>query len=214
MKYEINVPENLNEVTLGQYQEFIKLDIDNENLLGQKMVEIFCNVNELIVRNMKASDIIDICNLLNEMFATKHQLINKFNMNGVAYGFVPDLNDMTFGEYVDIDMYIGDIQNMHLAMNVLFRPIELKRKDKYKIAEYNPQDAEKMKDMPLDVCLGAMVFFWNLGMELSQVMMDYSIKNNEENLMRYLNSAQNGDGTPVSMDSLKAILQDLKISLN
>ena len=41
-------------------------------------------------------------------------------MRGVEYGFIPNLDDMSFGEYVDLDTYIGDWQNIHRAMAVLY----------------------------------------------------------------------------------------------
>ena len=45
---------------------------------------------------------------------------------------------MTFGEYMDLDTFIGDNGNLHRAVNVLFRPIEHKRGARYTIKEYNP----------------------------------------------------------------------------
>jgi len=148
------------------------------------------------------------------MFDTKHQLISSFKMDGVEYGFIPSLDEMSFGEYVDLDTFITNVDDLHKAMNVLYRPIEHKRKDKYTIKAYDPNTSDKMKLMPLSASLGAMVFFWNLGIELSEVMMNSSLKENELNLVQYLNSQKNGDGSIQSMDFLKGILQDLKISLN
>jgi hypothetical protein len=214
MKIEINIPENLNEITLHQYQLFDKLDLSKEAEVRLKMIEIFCNANPLVARNMKATDIVEICEHINKMFDVKHQLINTFTLDGIEYGFIPSLDEMSFGEYVDLDTFIGDMENIHRAMNVLYRPIEHKRKGKYTIKPYDTNNADRMKLMPLSAALGAMVFFWNLGIELSEVMMNYSVKANEENLVQYLNSEANGDGTIQSMESLKEILQSLKISLN
>ena len=214
MKVQINIPENLNEITLYQYQQFDKLNISSEAEVRLKMIEIFCGANSLIARNMKATDIVEICNSINKMFDTKHQLISSFKMDGVEYGFIPSLDEMSFGEYVDLDTFITNVDDLHKAMNVLYRPIEHKRKDKYTIKAYDPNTSDKMKLMPLSASLGAMVFFWNLGIELSEVMMNSSHKENEQNLVQYLNSQKNGDGSIQSMDFLKEILQDLKISLN
>jgi len=214
MKIDITIPENINEITLRQYQEFDKLNIENESILRLKMIEIFCNVDEVIVRNMKASDIVEICNGINQMFDINHNLINRFKLNGVEYGFIPALDDMTFGEYVDLDTYIGDVQELHKAMNVLYRPVILKQRGKYLIDEYKPDTFNNMLDMPLGVALGSMVFFWNLGTELSEVTINSLVKENKGNILQSLNLDNDGDGTRLSMDSLRAILQDLKISLN
>ena len=214
MEVKLNIPTTLNEITLGQYQEFSKLDVTNESEIQSKMIEIFCEVPSVVVRNMKATDIVDICNILNNMFDTKHQLINSFKIGKQEYSFIPSLEDMSFGEYVDLDTFIGDNDNLHRAMNVLYRPIDLKQGNRYKIKDYDPDLSEDAKNYPLDAVLGAMVFFYDLGRDLSTVMLNFSKEANEENLVHYLTSLPSGDGTIQSMGSLMEILQGLKISLN
>ena len=214
MEVKIQIPTTLNEITLGQYQEFSKLDSKKESDVLLKMVEIFCKVPVEVVRSMKANDIKDICEVINKMFDVEHQMINRFQLGGQDFGFIPDLENMSFGEYVDLDTFIGDTDNLHRAMNVLFRPIDLKQGSRYTLKDYNPDTNESAKDYPLDACFGAMVFFYDLGKDLSIAILNSSSKQNEENLAQYLGSLQNGDGTIQSMQSLTEILQDLKISLN
>jgi|TARA_Y100000033_G_scaffold48922_1_gene56436 hypothetical protein len=218
MKVNLRIPTSLNDVTLAQYQEFAKLesklDETNDASIQLKIVEIFCNVPEIVVRNMKATDIAEICEIINTMFDSQHQLINRFTHNGIDYGFIPELDDMSFGEYMDLDSFIGDNDNLHRAINVLFRPIEHRRGNRYKIKEYNPDTSDIAKEFPLDVVLGAIVFFYNLGKELSLVMMNSLGKKNEIALAQHLLSQPNGDGLTHSMESLTEILQNLKISLN
>ncbi len=214
MNYKITIPTSLNEITLGQYQEFVKLSELPEVELQLKAVEIFCNVPKEAVRGMRATDITEISEIINNMFDTKHQLINSFKLNGVEYGFIPSLEDMTFGEYIDLDTFIGDNDNLHRAVNVLFRPMEMKKGSRYFIKEYNPDSFEIAKDFPLDAVLGAVVFFYNLGKDLSTVMINSLDKRNEQILAEYLISQENGDGTTPSLQSLTEILQSLNISLN
>ena len=214
MNVNIRIPTTLNEITLGQYQEYAKLQDLTETDLQLKTIEIFCNVPEVVVRNMKATDIVEICNIINNMFDTKHQLISMFKINGVEYGFIPSLEDMSFGEYVDLDTFIGDNDNLHRAVNVLYRPIEHRKGNRYTIKDYDPNTSEIAKDMPLDAVLGAVVFFYNLGKDLSTVMLNSLDKKNEQTLAEYLTSQPNGGGTIQSMDYLTEILQNLNISLN
>ena len=214
MNVNIRIPTTLNEITLGQYQEYAKLQELSETDLQLKTIEIFCNVPEVVVRNMKATDIVEICGIINNMFDTKHQLISMFKMNGVEYGFIPSLEDMSFGEYVDLDTFIGDNDNLHRAVNVLYRPIEHRKGNRYTIKDYEPNTSEIAKDMPLDAVLGAVVFFYNLGKDLSLVMLNSLDKKNEQTLAEYLTSQPNGGGTIQSMDYLTEILQNLNISLN
>ena len=214
MEVKLNIPTTLNEITLGQYQEFDSLDLKNDADVQLKMIEIFCKVPSVVVRNMKATDIVEICNIINAMFETKHQLINTFKLEGQEYGFIPSLEDMTFGEYVDLDTFIGEPENLHRAMNVLYRPIDLKQANRYTLKEYVPDNSEDAKNYPLDAVLGAMVFFYSLGKDLSLVMMNSLDTQNEATLAQHLASLPSGDGTIQSMHSLKEILQDLNISLN
>jgi len=218
MKVNLRIPTTLNDVTLKQYQEFAKLenklDQTNDAAIQLKIVEIFCDVPEIVVRNMKATDIAEICEIINGMFDAQHQLINRFTLNGVEYGFIPELDDMSFGEYMDLDTFIGDNDNLHRAVNVLFRPIEHKRGHRYKIKDYNPDTSEEAKEFPLDAVLGAIVFFYNLGKDLSMVMLNSLDKRNEKALAQHLLSHQSGDGLTHSMEYLTEILQNLNISLN
>jgi hypothetical protein len=66
----------------------------------------------------------------------------------------------------------------------------------------------------LDAVLGAVVFFYNLGKELSTVILTSLDSKNQETLAEYLYSQENGAGTIASMRSLAEILQGLNISLN
>ena len=214
MNVNLRIPTTLNEITLGQYQEYAKLEGLSETDLQLKTIEIFCNVPPIVVRNMKATDIVEICSIISGMFDTKHQLISMFKLNGVEYGFIPSLEDMSFGEYVDLDTFIGDNDNLHRAVNVLYRPIEHRQGNRYTIKEYDPNNSEVAKDMPLDAVLGAVVFFYNLGKDLSIAMLNCLDKKNEQTLAEYLTSLPNGGCTIASMDYLTAMLQNLNISLN
>ena len=90
----------------------------------------------------------------------------------------------------------------------------MKRGSRYTINEYNPENSEDAKNFPLDAVLGSVVFFYNLGKELSTVILNSLDKKNEETLVQYLHSQANGDGTTASMHSLTEILKTLNISLN
>lgn len=214
MKVELTVPNSLNEITLGQYQEYLKLKDLTETELSFKMIEIFCNVKAEYVRYIKTNDVSDIVNIISNMFESKPSLVNTFKLNGVEYGFIPNLDDIYFGEYIDLDTNIGDWDNIDKAMGVLYRPIEIRKGNRYHIEEYNAGDTEHLKDMPLDAVLGSILFFYHLGNELCQVTMNSLGQTEETLLQEYLNSEQNGVGTHQFMHSLNQILGDLKISLN
>lgn len=212
---KIVIPNSLNEITLGQYQEFYKLtESTDAKLVERRMIEIFCKVPMKYVNQMKAIDVKEIIQILTQMLENKPSLVNLFKMDGVEYGFIPDLDDMTFGEYVDLDTFIGDTENLHRAMNVLYRPIKIKKNGRYQIVDYDSEKYKDMLGMPMDAVISSILFFYHLGIDLSQIMMDCSKNKNEKHLMQYLISEENGVGISHSFTSLKTILEDLRISLN
>jgi hypothetical protein len=162
---------------------------------------------------MKAKSIRDITSVLTNMFNEKPQLVKEFKLNGKTYAFIPKLEDMSFGEYIDLDTYIGDMDNLHRAMNVLYRPIKQKYKDRYLIEDYTGDDPEVMKSMPMDAVLSSILFFYNLGMDLSKAMLNF-LEEEEMDLVQQQILEESGDGINQFSDSLKEILDDLRISLN
>jgi len=215
MKVEVYIPDTLSEITLGQYQKYLKIQEDNEdvNFLAMKMIEIFCGLRGDTILAMKANSIKDITTILSDMFNEKPQLVKEFKMGGKTYGFIPKLEDMSFGEYIDLDTYIGDMSNIHRAMGVLYRPIKQRHKDKYIIEDYKGEQTEVMKGMPMDAVLSSIIFFYHLGMDLSQAMMSY-LQEEEITLVQQQILEESGGGINHFSASLKEILEDLRISLN
>jgi len=216
MNIEIKIPETLAEVTLGQYQKFLKIQegATDEKFLQVKMIEIFCNVPADVVLKMKLSDTNEIIGMLNEMFKENQSLVKRTKLNGKEYGFIPNLEDISLGEYVDLDTYISDWDNMHITMNVLYRPIKSKYGERYSIEDYQTSDSLHMKDLTMDCVYGALLFFYRLGSDLSIAILNYLKEGKEKRLVQYLSSEANGDGINQFTHSLEATLRDLKTSLN
>ena len=216
MKLNITIPTSLKDITLRQYKKFLKLQekVTDERLLNAKMIEIFCGIKFEQVMLLKLSDSQEIIDLLLKIFESKPSLVSKFKLNGIEYGFHPELDDLTLGEYIDLDTFIGDWDNMEKAMNVLYRPVLVKMKDKYSIDSYVLENDVFLLDMPMDAVMSSIFFLWNLGLDLSTIMTN-SLDNKESQVLtQYLNSQRNGVGINHFMDSLKETLHELKISLN
>ena len=216
MKLEISIPTELNEIKLSQYQAFLKIAKDNtdEEFLHQKMVQTFCGIDLKEVAEIRYKEVIEITESLGKMFDVKsHRFINRFKMGGVEFGFIPNLDDMTFGEYTDLDTYINDWEQMHKAMAVLYRPIKKNGLNgTYDIEKYNGSItySDVMKHCPLDVVFGANVFFYTLGNELLKSTMTY-LENSKEmkDILQQHNSENGGAGIVQSMLLLKEMLQTL-----
>jgi len=216
MAIKINIPTSLKDITLRQYKKYLKLEdsIQDERFLNAKMIEIFCDVPLDKVMLLQVKDSTEISNIISKIFEEKPSLIKRFKLNDIEYGFQPQLDELTLGEYIDLDTFIGDWDNMEKAMNVLYRPIIVKLKDKYNIDKYVVGNEEFILDMPMDAVLSSIFFLWNLGLDLSKAMTNYLEEGETEALTQYLNSQKNGVGINQFIHSLKEMLDDLKISLN
>jgi hypothetical protein len=216
MKLQITIPTSLDEITLEQYQKFLSIAKDNPDgeFLQHKMVEIFCGIDLKNAAKISFKDVNEITTNLSNLFNQKYDLKRTFKLGNTEFGFITNLDEITLGEYTDLDKYISDWDMMHNAMAVLYRPITKKLKDKYQIEEYNGSYTycDAMKYMPLDVALGAVVFFYTLGNELLKSTIHY-LENNKEfqNIVNNHNLEVNGVGIHHSMLLLKEMLEDLKM---
>ena len=138
MKLSIDIPTTLNDITLKQYKHFLKIDKNNNDsfFLHAKMIEIFCKVSLDKVMRLRLKDTEEVVKIITKLFEGKPDLVTSFKINDKEYGFHPQLDDLSLGEYIDLDTYIGDWDSIEKAMNVLYRPITAKLKHKYSIQDY------------------------------------------------------------------------------
>ena len=220
---ELEVPTTLEDIKLWQYQKYMKVveahkDAEEteelNNFLNMKLVEIFCDVTLRDVSKISVRGYKRILDILNKAFEEKPNLVQRFNLEGVDMGFIPKLDDISLGEYIDIENNLSDWQKIHKAMAVLYRPVNFKLKDKYTIAPYEAKEdiQDVMKEMPMNAVISSMVFFYDLGKELLLAIPKYLEKNltkeNMQQLEVYLE--KNGDGISQYMLSLKGMSRTLK----
>lgn len=213
MKVKINIPTSLNEITLGQYQDYLKIAKDNDdtNFLLQKTIQIFCNIPILDVSQFQYKDVIEIVTKINTVFEEKTNLIPRFKLQNTRFGFIPNLEEMTFEEYSNLDQYLSDWNDMHRAMAILYRPIKNEYKQTYSIKSFTgtKEYAETMKSMPLNIVFGANVFFWNLSNDLLTASQNY-LQKTMESLIQHQTSGENGAGITPYTYSLVEVLSTLK----
>ena len=217
MKIEINLPSDLSEISLAQYQEFLKATENNtdEEFLSQKIVSLFCNIPMQNVQFMKFTDVADIVTHMVNLFNTdKHKFVNRFTLGKTEFGFIPNLESISTGEYIDLENNLKENKDLHKAMAVMFRPVVKTKKDYYDIEHYQGTNnyAEVMKSAPLNVVLGAKVFFWNLEVELlkhSLVYLDKLVQSKTMTSALKHNLTVSGVGISQSINLLKGTLEDL-----
>ena len=210
MELKVVVPTSLSEITLDQYQRFVRLEGDEE-FLTRKMLEIFCGVPLAQLPNVKFKSLAGVVNRLNGMFNEKPSLKQKFTIGKQTFGFVPNLEDITFGEYVDLDNYMSSTADLHKTMAVLYRPVTNELGKRYDIEPYESAEryCETMKQAPMDVVLGATLFFYRLGNDLLNAT-TRSLENPQTNTLLSRSLEENGDGILRFITSLKATSEPLK----
>ncbi len=219
MKVDIYVPSSISEIPLCHYQEFLKLQAtsNDQEFIAQKMVEIFCGLQLKDVVKLKVTSVNELIVHFTKIFKEKPKFKPTFKIGDVEFGFIPNLENITFGEYVDLENYLSKWEDFHKAMAVMYRPITIRKEDKYEIMEYTGAAAfsEGMKFAPMDVAISSSVFFWSLGSELLSATLDYltsEIKTNEKEfltLAHELSLAKSGGGIQAFTDSLKETLQNM-----
>lgn len=207
---EIIIPEKLSEVSVRQFLRFKELDISNssEDFLAKKMISIFCNVDMSIVNKLSLKDFKDITYILTSMLNQEVDLIRTFTYKGVEFGFIPNLDKMTLGEYVDIDNAFKD-EDINSFLQVVYRPVVDKKGDLYRIKSYEPDECINMLDVPYDVYKGAEVFFYRLGKDLLSCMKNYLQAQEVKMMKKGQTLESNGVGINQLVNSLEMISQDL-----
>jgi hypothetical protein len=221
MKLDLTVPESIAEIPLVNYQKFLKVqkNSNDEEFIAQKMIEIFCGIELKDVATIKVKDMNYLVEHFNKIFSVKPVFHQTFKLKGMEFGFIPNLEEISWGEYIDLEHHLNDWEGFHKAMAVMYRPIINKNKDKYEIAPYTASEEyhELMKYMPMEIAISARVFFYHLGNELLNSTLSYleSLMNKKPSRrqrrisQRGDNSLSNGDGILAYMQSLKEISQNL-----
>lgn len=224
MKIELDVPGSLSDIKLLQYQAFLKANEiykGNPEKTTQLMTQYLCGIDLKDQYNLPLREVESITNTLNDLFNKEEfPFIQRFYIGKIEFGFIPKFEDISLGEYIDLDATISDMQELHRAMAIMYRPIInkpklWKRKSVYyEIEPYNSEIpwAEVMKHAPLDAVLGALFFFQTLGQDLLKSTTNY-LEDLLENptFLQQPNLDKSGDGILRYGDLLKEISQSLKM---
>lgn len=194
MRKTITIPENLSEITLAKYLKFSKMqkgkEVDTE-FLNRKALEIFYDIDPQYYEKIKAKDVLHLVSELTKVLKMKPQLIDRFELDAIQYGMIPNFDDITLGELIDLDELQGH-DNMVRMMSILYRPIVKEQGRNYSIEPYRGTHY-KLKNMPLEVALSAVNFFETLGI----ILMTCTLKSFSPTEIKQASkkiSERNGDG--------------------
>lgn len=160
---ELRLPHRWSDLTLGELQ----IMMTSENQLERISICTGQSVNKLRTMPQKLIEAATahLDKLLTQETARFEKVVE---MGGKRFGFVPDWDAFTAGEWIDLEAYLEDFwKNAHKVMSVLFREVTYELGEKYEVKKYTAkEDASIFEEMPADLVSGTLLFFWTTRNEL------------------------------------------------
>ena len=170
---EVKVPTSWSDITLRKYLD-LQNDLEayegNEEALDAALFQHLCDFNPSLVKKLSLESYNLLKTKLNALVNPADVPLTKFvSINGISYGFEPNLSQMSYGAYADISSFetLKIDKNWAKVMNILFRPITMKVDKLYQIEQYNgDEDWEKWLDVDMSIHFGCWFFFLHLQTDL------------------------------------------------
>lgn len=175
MKVKVQIPESLDDITIGQYQQ---LDVINNNAkrdmtedevrdLDNSIVSLFTGIEDVDSISKKDRDY--VLTAVGRALYKQGEFKDRFTIDGIEFGMIPNFDKITGSEYTDLIKYHSNIEDLHRFFAVAYRPTRLKDVFKnYDIVPYTgtAEMSELMKKMPMGVVKGFNAFFLSLSNDL------------------------------------------------
>lgn len=178
--------------TYVNFQNYITTTEDKpENVLANTL-KIFYNITEKDIKNIPYTHLLDMQKIIENILKYPTKLINRFKIEGIEYGLLPNFDDMILSEYIDCDT-----DDIIRQISVLYRPIIKKKRNKYLIEKYIPSEDRYIlfkEKLTLDIYLGFIGFFLTIEQELLNYIQNYLKAEQDLNLNQKKTSQVNGDG--------------------
>lgn len=192
MKKEIQiiVPKDFSAVTLKDYLLMMK-DLeayeDNEDAKTAVLFHHLCKIPVEWIQKLDVKTYMGIKNdLINLVNKVEYPLKRIIEVDGILYGFEPDLSNMSYGLYVDISSYgsLNIDENWAELMSLLYRKVTVKTGEFYDIEQYSGiKNRAPFLDLSMDIHLGALFFLRNLLRDL--------LKNTQKSLKEEMETLPN-----------------------
>lgn len=178
------VPKAFSEISLGKFQDYMQQynEEDSEARKQLVLVSTLTGAPKLMLEKAKKNVIDKAVEGLSEALSKEasKQLNLVIEIDGIEYGFHPNLHELKLKEFVDLDNKLGNgWADMHEVMAILYRPVTKKKGDKYNIEDYDYKTANKraklFKDeLSVDTVNGAAAFFLNIAVSYLNITRQFS----------------------------------------
>ena len=167
---------NWEDVTLESWLKLIDFQKGSKSKEALDTIKELSNIPKDLINQLELKDVALIMGKVAELQQKQNSSLKRIiEIDDKRYGFHPDLDSITLGEYADLESFIkADIQkNLPELCAVLYRPIVDEKNDIYTIEAYDGNisiRAEEMKKMSAEQVQSALVFFWHFVTVLSMTM--------------------------------------------
>ena len=172
-----NLINSWSDVTLEKWIKLIDVETGSKTEEAKETISVLSDIPKKLVKELALRDVAIIMSKVAELQSEQDTVLKKvFEIEGVEYAMHPNLDDITLGEYADIETFIksGFEKNMPEIMAVLFRPIKDKHENgTYTISAYDGDitiRAEEMKKMSAEQVQSALVFFYRFVSAFSKTL--------------------------------------------
>jgi len=167
-------PKSINDITVKDYMHINLLQQEYKNdevKLNHEILKYF-NGGEVLLKDFQTK-LIELTNILN----TPQELVQTIKINGKEFGLIPNFDELTVGEWIDIDTYQSDEQSIHKLLAIFYRPITKRYKHLYQIEVYEGSSkySNVMLKQPISLYLGVVGFFLRLNEMLLNKINTYSM---------------------------------------
>jgi len=164
---EFNLITEWKDVSLETYGKLIDYKEGNNSQEALHMIKAMSDIPKRYAKALRLSDVSTILSKVATIQALdKGAFEHIIRIDEVNYGFHPNLDEITLGEYADMEHFIGDdyMKTLDKIMAVLYRPITKRNGQQYSIEAYDGNIEERvkiLKKMTAKQVQGALVFFWS-----------------------------------------------------
>ena len=183
---EFKLISSWEDVTLEKWLQLIDFETGSKTEEAEETIAALSNIPKQLVKELALSDVAVIMSRIAELQQKQDTKLKRIiEIDGIEYGFMPDLDSISLGQYADLETFIknGIEKNLPEIMAVLYAPIKEKKNDIYIVDAYDGNirlRTEEMKKMSAQQVQSALVFFYTLGKELSEILPLYLMERLKE----------------------------------
>ena len=155
------------DVTLEKWLKLVDFHNGTKSNEALETIAELSNIPKDLITQLELRDIVVMMGSISELQAKQDSSLKRIiEIEGKRYGFHPNLDEITLGEYADLEQFIklGIEKHLPEIVAVLYRPIVEEKNGVYTIAAYDGDisiRAEEMKKMSAEQVQSALVFFYH-----------------------------------------------------